>query len=410
LRVLAALGSSLPYERSGYTTRSAALFEALVARGVDLLVLTRPGFPLGHDPFPAAEVRLSGVRYRFTPRSRRGLRRSWWRRLAFSLRLVPAFLQDEDFRSALRLAAGEQRPQLIHAASNLVNALPAARVSRELGLPWLYDLRGLWEELGRATGRLGPLRYRAYRRQEAMLCRGARALVVPTELLAREVALRTGVGPERIRVVPSGADPGQWAGGDGVGWRRRHGIPQDAFVVGAVSSLVAYEGFELLVEAATRVPWLHLLLVGEGPAREPLAGLVADRQLGSRVWLPGAVPFEEVADVLAALDACCLPRLDLELCRLVSPLKPLEAMAASRPLVCADLPALREVVPPEAGRFHRPGSVDDLLRELASLRQDPTLGAELGRAGASYVRRERTWEAMAERLWQQYRLVSAEAS
>src|SRR5699024_6683701 len=120
----------------------------------------------------------------------------------------------------------------------------------------------------------------------------------------------------------------------------------------------------------------------------------------------GLVPHEEVHDYYALLDVFVVPRIDERAARLVTPLKPYEAMAMELPLVVSDLPALREII----GAGHRgesfpPGDADRLTEVLAALFHDPRRRAELGRRGRDWVVRERSWAAAAARYQQVYDLV-----
>ena len=139
-----------------------------------------------------------------------------------------------------------------------------------------------------------------------------------------------------------------------------------------------------------------MLLVGSGDAAAAVRARGADLPAPGRLVMPGRVPKEQVADHLAALDVFAVPRRDLDVCRLVTPLKPAEAMAARLPLVVSDLPALREfvddgvegyVVPPED-----PAALADALQRLA----DPALRARMGEAGRRRAAATRTWEAVVD--------------
>ncbi|MFC7717845.1 glycosyltransferase [Nonomuraea recticatena] len=113
--------------------------------------------------------------------------------------------------------------------------------------------------------------------------------------------------------------------------------------------------------------------------------------------LPGRVGPEEALQAQSAIDIFACPREDLRVCRLVTPLKPVEAMALGKPVVLSDLPALSELVGSDgAGLLVPPGDPEALAEALADLRDDPARRAEMGEAGRAEVAAKRTWSRVAE--------------
>ena len=182
--------------------------------------------------------------------------------------------------------------------------------------------------------------------------------------------------------------------------RARLGLPEDGFWVGTVSSIVDYEGLDVLVRAVALLGQeglpVRCAIVGDGVARPGLGRLAARLGIEDLVLLPGRVPRDEAIAWHQALDAFVVPRLDTEVCRTVTPLKPIEAMALGRPVVASDLPALAEVVAkPATGLVAAPGDPVALAAALHRLAADPDLVARLGANGRRFAR-TRTWEAQAE--------------
>jgi glycosyltransferase involved in cell wall biosynthesis len=111
------------------------------------------------------------------------------------------------------------------------------------------------------------------------------------------------------------------------------------------------------------------------------------------------VPHAEVAAHYALLDAFVVPRKDERAARMVTPLKPYEALAMARPLVVADLPALLEIAEPEARGLAFPaGDAAALATVLERLMDEPELGRRMGEAGRAWVARERSWSANGPRF------------
>ena len=98
------------------------------------------------------------------------------------------------------------------------------------------------------------------------------------------------------------------------------------------------------------------------------------------------------------MDVFVIPRLDDRAARLVTPLKPFEAMALARPMVVSDLPALREITaPPTRGLAFDVGDARSLASAVARLLEDDDLRREIGRAGRAWVEEERDWDLNGER-------------
>ncbi|GAB3882031.1 hypothetical protein GCM10027612_11990 [Microbispora bryophytorum subsp. camponoti] len=186
---------------------------------------------------------------------------------------------------------------------------------------------------------------------------------------------------------------------DGEAFRDRFGIGRDEIVVGSVSSIVGYEGFATLLNAAallrdTGSP-VKVLLVGDGAERPALLEQVERLGLKEAI-LPGRVGPDEALQAQAAIDIFVCPREDLRVCRLVTPLKPVEAMALGKPVVLSDLPALSELVGGEgAGLLVPPGDPAALAEGIAALRDDPERRRLMGEAGKAEVAAHRTWSSLA---------------
>jgi D-inositol-3-phosphate glycosyltransferase len=112
------------------------------------------------------------------------------------------------------------------------------------------------------------------------------------------------------------------------------------------------------------------------------------------VTFTGRVPRDAAALHHQALDVFVVPRRDDRVCRLVTPLKPVEAMACARPVVASDVPALAELVrEPGSGRLVPPGDAVALADTLAALAEDADLRRALGARGRAFAS-GRTWRSV----------------
>jgi glycosyltransferase involved in cell wall biosynthesis len=165
-----------------------------------------------------------------------------------------------------------------------------------------------------------------------------------------------------------------------------------------VSSLVDYEGLETVVRTVAtlraRGHDVTGLLVGDGVSRPGLTRLARELGVADHVVLPGRVPPDVALTWLAALDVVLVPRGDHQVTRLVTPLKPVEAMAVGRPVVASALPALVEAVG-GAGLHVDAHDMEGWADTVGTLLDDAGRRAELVERGRA-VATERTWVRNAE--------------
>src|SRR5699024_9758480 len=110
------------------------------------------------------------------------------------------------------------------------------------------------------------------------------------------------------------------------------------------------------------------------------------------------------------LDAIVVPRKNEPVCRLVTPIKPVEAMGLARPVVVSDLPALRELVPESAGACVSPGNPRGLADTLSELAFDEGARKRFGQNGREHVLGTRRWKDIGLRYGQVYsQLAGADA-
>jgi glycosyltransferase involved in cell wall biosynthesis len=323
-------------------------------------------------------------------------------------------LYETHLRHAARLTRDLQ-PAILHAASNYANALIALALRDATKLPVVYEVRGFWEDtwLSRHTTTKDLTSSDRYTRTRALEthCMAAADLVVTLGEAMREEILARGVQPDKVIIVPNGVSeeflrplP------DGDSLKAALGIASDEYVVGLVSSLVAHEGIGTLLEAVRilndRAIPTRALIVGDGPERTALERQAAT--LGVDAIFTGRVPMGEVRDYHAVLDVFVVPRTPDRVCQLVTPLKPVEAMASGLPVVVSAVRALEEIVSDQVtGLTSPPLDAGALADRLAGLRQSPDLRAALGASAREWVARDRTWAHNAARYRAAYERLGA---
>jgi len=300
--------------------------------------------------------------------------------------------------------------RLIHAHTPYRCGVPAIRAARRLGLPVVYEVRGIWEESGAAQGNfaIGSRKYRFWRRKEGEVVRQADVVVTICEQLRDEVIGR-GVEPRRTVVVPNAVDPSIFSSPRTTSLEpeQHRAPPPGPCTLGYVGSIRRLEGVDQLVRAAgelARRSWdIRLLIVGEGPDLESLKRLAASEGLGARAVFCGRVPHREVQRYYREIDIFVISRPSLRVTRLVTPLKPLEAMALGKALVMPDLPALRELVSDgQTGLLYEVDNLDDLVDKCQRLIENPSLRESLALAASKEVQTRRTWNVALEGLDRAY--------
>jgi glycogen synthase len=383
MRILHILDHSLPLH-SGYTFRTISILREQRALGWETLQLTTPR----HGPSTADVEEVDGWRFHRTAAT--GL----WSRAAAGVYLGEMIAT----RRRLDALAESFGPDVLHAHSPVLNALPALWVGRKRGIPVVYELRALWEDaaVDHGTTRERSLRYRASHMLETFALRRADHVTTICEGLRSEVAAR-GVAPERITVIPNAVDIAAFRFGVEPDRALRAKLGLDGkSVVGFAGSFYGYEGLDLLIEAAAMLvpqrPDLRVLLVGGGPQEEALRTLAAERGISDRVLFAGRVAHAEVQAYYDLIDVLAYPRHRTRLTDTVTPLKPLEAMARGRLFVASDVGGHRELVRHgETGFLVPAGDAKALARAIETILLRPEDWAHVRDQARHFVETERTW-------------------
>ena len=381
MRILHILDHSLPLH-SGYTFRTRAILKAQMAQGWQVAGLTGAR----HTGGGADAEAIDGITFFRTPRPAAGppLVREW--------REVRALAERLD-----RLVE-EWKPDRLHAHSPVLTALAALRVAKRRKLPLVYEIRAFWEDaaVGNGTGREGSPRYRATRMLESHAARSADAVTVICEGLRSDLIGR-GIAAEKIFVAPNGVDMELF----GAPLRRDAELAASlgldgADVVGFIGSFYDYEGLDDLIAAmpllVARRPEARLLLVGGGPMEEALKAQAVASPVADRIHFAGRVPHQEVERYYSLIDILAYPRKAMRLTELVTPLKPLEAMAQRKLVAASNVGGHRELIEDGVtGTLFPPDDPPALAAALAAMFDDRG-GWEARRETARrFVERDRNW-------------------
>ena len=402
-RILHLVNDALPVSSAGYTIRTHQIVLAQRAAGLDPHVVTRCGYPVTQGRIDGRRlVLLDGIPYhRLLP----------WR--------MPGHADtaaDLGLDMAARLT-GQVRPAVLHAASNYANAQIALALGKRYGLPVVYEVRGFWEDtwLSRHPNDPDLASSELYRltRDAETRCMLAADLVVTLGEAMRDEIVARGVTAEKILIVPNAVSeeflrplP------DASALRAALGVGPDEHCVGVVSSLVPHEGIGALLEAAARLRArglpVRVVIVGDGPERAALQRQAAGLGLGEAAIFTGRVPAAKVREFHALLDVFVVPRTPDRVCQLVTPLKPVEAMASGLCVVASDVRALAEIIKPDVtGALTIPQDPLALADSLELLVCSPDMRRKLGESAREWVARDRTWAHNAARYRDAYARLGA---
>lgn len=397
--VLLMLSSSPAINPSGYGVRSHAIASSLLRHGVRLQVYTKAGYPLtswtGAQPVQASET-VEDVTYNHLP-------------------LYPVGMGEfgeayrEQAASLVAAVARRCKADIIHAASDMENGLPAMLAARKTGLPGIYEYRGMWHYSSAARNTWFPWTEPFQRRQKLELQCGqmADAVFAISEALKADL-VANGLTEGKITVLPNSVDASRFVPqAPDLDLQAKYGL-RGRMVIGFIGSLTAYEGLENLLDAVLELNWrghpVSLLVVGDGgDYLKRLKALHQARGSHPAIIFTGRVPFADVKRYYSLVDIMPFPRIPAKVCQCVPPLKPLEAMAMGKSVLASDVAALTEIVRDgETGLVCKAGDLADLVSRLEILVTSPDLRQQLASKGRAWVLAERDWAKVSKRILQVY--------
>jgi PEP-CTERM/exosortase A-associated glycosyltransferase len=394
LRVLHVLDHSAPLH-SGYAFRTLSILREQRRLGWQTFHLTTP--KQGVAKAPVDEV--DGWTFHRTPGGENA-------GLLAQMRLTARRLDE---------VVAEVQPDVLHAHSPVLNALPTLWVGRQRRLPVVYEMRASWEDaaVDHGTTTEGSLRYRISRGLESFALKRADQITTICEGLRGDIAVR-GVPNDRITVIPNAVDVATFQFGNPPDAALRAKLGLDgATVLGFAGSFYGYEGIDLLIEAARRMlpsrPDLRVLLVGGGPREAALKAQAAEAGIADKVLFTGRVPHADVQRYYELIDVLAYPRLPIRLTELVTPLKPLEAMAQGRMFVASDVGGHRELIRHgETGFLFKAGDAQALVQSIDEVLARREQWQRIQSQARRFVEVERTWATSVARYREVYRRALAQ--
>ena len=312
--------------------------------------------------------------------------------------------------------AKQEKVDLIHAHTPYRVGLPALRAARKLKLPFVYEMRGMWEETAVANGRWrsnGPA-YRRFQNYETKVLRSADSVVCISETLKQE-AISRGVSESKITVVTNAVDEKMSTESehhelfDQV--KQQLALEKSTKVVGYIGSLREMEGVDLTAEAVAQLSTkghdVRFFVLSSESGQVELRQHCKKLGLGDKAIIAGPVPHDSVAQFYDLIDIFVVSRPDSRVTRLVTPLKPFEAMMMKKAVIASKLPALEEIIEHgKTGMLYKADDVNSLVETIEKIIADEKVIVELGNNAHNWILANRTWQSVVENYYQAYQTAS----
>lgn len=385
VKILHVLDHSIPLH-SGYTFRTRSILNQQRARGWETCHVTSA--KQGHCENAVEEV--DGLTFYRTPVPKG---------LSMKMPVLNQMALVNPLRDRILEAIEEHKPDVLHAHSPALNGLAALKAGKKAGIPVVYEIRAFWEDaaVDHGTCKEGDLRYRLTRKLESFVVNRADAVTTICEGLRQDLLGRN-VPQSKITVIPNAVNIEQF---EVITEKNQALVKQynleDKVVLGFLGSFYGYEGLDLIIKALPEIiksiPNAMFLLVGGGPQESNLKTLIAELGLEHHVIMPGRVPHAEVGKYYSLVDLLVYPRKPMRLTELVTPLKPLEAMAQGKLVLASDVGGHKELIEHgKTGWLFESGNIDALARSAVDVLSQPDSWPQTIINGREFVTQIRNWK------------------
>lgn len=387
MKVLHVFDHSIPLH-SGYTFRSRAILRQQRAFGIDTCHVTSSKQGKCEQPIESIE----GLDF-YRSEQPKG-----------ALSIMPVLNQlaiVASLRKKILQVIEIEKPDVIHAHSPALNGLAAVQAAKVKGIPVVYEIRAFWEDaaVDHGTCNEGDIRYKLTRALENYVVKHASAVTTICKGLQHDLVKR-GVNSAKLTEIPNAVEVEKFTqkevNADEVSQLRQKHALNGKYVIGFIGSFYAYEGLDLLLEAMASVllekPNAHLLLVGGGPQNDNLKKHVETLGLQNSVTFTGRVPHEDVALFYDMIDLLAFPRKSMRLTELVTPLKPLEAMAQHKLVLASDVGGHKELIEDKkTGYLFKADDTSELAKRIVEI--SAAQNHQILKNGFDFVKSERNWKA-----------------
>ncbi|GAC13313.1 phosphatidylinositol alpha-1,6-mannosyltransferase [Aliiglaciecola lipolytica E3] len=385
MKIMHILDHSIPLH-SGYTFRTRSILNQQRARGWETCHVTS-----AKQGVCEAKIEdVDGLRfYRTEPPTG----------LASKIPVLNQLSLVNPLRDRILAAIEIEKPDILHAHSPALNGLAAIKAAKKTGLPLVYEIRAFWEDaaVDHGTCKEDDLRYRLTRKMETHVVNQADAVTTICQGLRQDL-LNRGIADNKITVIPNAVNIEQF----NIITERNSALESQynlngKIVLGFLGSFYGYEGLELIVAALPQIlksiPNVVFLLVGGGPQEKNLKDQVQQLGLEEYVIMPGRVPHAEVDMYYSLVDLLIYPRKPMRLTELVTPLKPLEAMAQGKLVLASDVGGHKELIEDgKTGWLFESGNIDELANTAVRVLSNRESWPAMIENGRDFVTQIRNWK------------------
>ena len=393
LRILHLIKTAYPYETTGGSIRCQETFLSQKNIGMEPLALTPLGYPgLVDDLYPQENI-VNGVNY---------VHNNFYDKEAKKLPFDERDKLDTFFAASV---VRKFKPNIIHAASGIRGmelALKGLALKKQFNIPFIYEVRSFHEH---TWGPMGEIAEKAeltkLRINQENRCMQEADLVITICETMKNAIVERGINRDKVKVIPNAINPKKFII-EKQDKDLKDSLSLNKTVIGYISNLSRREGHALLIEAFSKLAKIRddisLLIVGIGPEFDNLNKLVDELDIADKVKITGAIEHDEINKYYQLIDIFVVPRLPDYASDMVTPLKPFEALALERALLVSDRPVLKEIVKEnKTGMMFKTGDIDDLVRKIELLIENPSLRKQLGKNGRKWILENRTWKLNAEK-------------
>lgn len=385
MRILHVLDHSIPLH-SGYTFRTRAILEQQRKLGWETFHIT--GVKQGRSD--SHKELVDGLEFYRTKQSGS---------ILYKAPVLNQYATILDLEKRLLDVAKEVKPDVLHAHSPSLNGVAALRVGKKLNIPVVYEIRAFWEDaaVDHGTTTEGSLRYKITRALETYVVKNAGHVTTICAGLRQDLITR-GISGNKITLIPNAVHPETFKFDQSANSELISKLElEDKTILGFIGSFYAYEGLDLVLNALAKIKEqiadVHLLLIGGGPQEKNLKQQVKDLHLESIVTFTGRVPHSEVQDYYNLMDILVYARHKMRLTDLVTPLKPLEAMAQGKIFIASDVGGHKELIEDGVtGTLFKADDIDSLIATINRLIANKDSWQKLKENGREFVENVRSWE------------------
>ncbi|WP_035274632.1 glycosyltransferase [Desulfogranum japonicum] len=390
MKVLHVLDTSVP-DTAGYTTRGYYLVTHQKKRGCEPVVLTSERFkgPVSESLMEERE----GIRYYRSNSAQRKVVR------------VPILAELDEIRvlrNRIRQVVEKEKIDIIHAHSPSLIGAAASRVCQEKDIPFVYEIRAFWEDAAVDRGAFteGSLKYRLRKFHETRVVQKADAVIAICDGIKNDLLSR-GVDEKKLHVVRNGVDHEQFKPLEVDQDLKKALGCENKVIIGFIGSFFNFEGLQDLIKAAKYLDEkgenFVVLLVGSGQVEASLRDLTKTMGLESKIIFTGRVPHTEVSRYYSIIDVLVYPRISKRITELVTPLKPLEAMAMEKVVVMSRVGGLEELaLKKDIAVFFTPNNCHELAEACRKLCENINSRINIGKQARKYVEDGWSWGKRAE--------------